>query len=195
MASSEVDIVNGALRRLGAKPITSLGDDTVQARLANGLLPNVRDAVLRSHLWNCAMNRSELALLVDAPSHGWAHQFQLPTDPYCLRVISVNSLQGDDDPGDPFKVEGRKLLCDSSTAKIRYVGRVTDPNDYDQLLYETISIRMAAEMAYPVTGSTSMATMMWQLYEEKAKEARGVDGQEGTAEAMNDTTLIDVRNC
>lgn len=194
MAASEVDIVNGALRRLGDKPITSLTDDTVRARLANGLFTEVRDSVLRAHPWNCAVNRVELALIVATPSHGYDYQFQLPTDPYCLRILSVNALLGDNDPGDEWKVEGRKLLCNSSTAKIRYIGQVTDPNNFDSMLYEAIMLRMAAEMAYPITGSTSVATLMWNLFETKMKEARGVDGQEGTPEQANDTTLLDVRN-
>ena len=45
---------------------------------------------------------------------------------------------------------------------------------------DAIVARLAAELAYPIASSTSLAQSMWQLYEMKLREARGVDAQEGT---------------
>lgn len=193
MAASDVDIVNNALIRLGDNSITSLADNTVRARLANVLFADTRDAVLRAHPWNCAVNRVELGLLSAAPSHGWSYQFQLPADPYCLRVLALNDDEEDGDVGDTFRIEGRKLLTNSATAKIRFIGRITDSSAFDSLLYQAFILRLAAEMAYPVTGSVNVAASMWQLYEAKVKEARTVDGQEGSPDTSNFSTLLDVR--
>ena len=73
----------------------------------------------------------------------------MPTDPFCLRVLSL------DDPDIIFRVEGRKILTDESTIKLKYVGRITDPNAYDTLLIETIAAALAADLAYPLVGSAT----------------------------------------
>jgi hypothetical protein len=37
--------------------------------------------------------------------------------------------------------------------KILYVARITDPNEYDELLRETISASLAADIAFAVTSN------------------------------------------
>ena len=50
-----VSISNRALTFLGAQPITSLEDDTKEARSCNRMIAQSRDSVLRSHAWNFAV--------------------------------------------------------------------------------------------------------------------------------------------
>ena len=59
--ASVVDICNGALNQLGATTILSLTEDSKNARLCNQRFTQVRDAVFRSHPWNCLQKRQELA--------------------------------------------------------------------------------------------------------------------------------------
>ena len=63
--------------------------------------------------------------------------------------------------------------------KIKYIARITDPNEYDTLLMETISARLAADTCYSITNSNSLVASMYSLYEAKLKEARFVDATEG----------------
>ena len=37
--------------------------------------------------------------------------------------------------------------------KILYIARITDPNEYDELLRETLSASLGADIAYGVTSS------------------------------------------
>ena len=92
-----------------------------------------------------------------------------------------------------FKIEGRKLLTNVSTAKIIYLARVTDPNEYDSLLIETISARLAAELCYAITGSAAMLAPMIATYEAKLKEARFVDAGEGMPDRIMAETIIESR--
>ncbi len=85
---SVVDICNEAMDLLGAATITALTENSKEARLCNRRFSTVRDATLRSHSWNCAIARADLAADSTAPSFGFANQFPLPTDPFCLRVLS-----------------------------------------------------------------------------------------------------------
>ncbi len=79
---SVVDICNEAMDLLGAATITSLTENSKEARLCNRRFETVRDSVLRSHPWNVAIVRTDIAADSDAPAFGFTHQFTLPTDPF-----------------------------------------------------------------------------------------------------------------
>tara|TARA_R100000458_G_C8222275_1_gene206269 strand:+ start:441 stop:1022 length:582 start_codon:yes stop_codon:yes gene_type:complete len=169
--ASIVDICNGALNQLGASTIITLTEDSKNARLCNARFTQVRDSVFRSHPWNCLQKRVELAADTDTPAWGFTSQFTIPAD--CLRVLSILDFDSD------HKIEGRKILTDNSSMKILYVSRVTDPNEYDELLRETLSAALAADIAYAVTSSNPTASNMYKLFQDKLKEARFVDSTEG----------------
>ena len=63
--------------------------------------------------------------------------------------------------------------------KILYIGRITDPNEYDELLRETLSASLAADIAFAVTSNNTTATNMYNLFQDKLKDARFVDSTEG----------------
>ena len=168
---SVVDICNGALNQLGASTILTLTEDSKNARLCNARYTQVRDSLFRSHPWNCLIKRVELARDTEVPSWGFSYQFTLPAD--CLRVLTILNYDYD------YKVEGRKILANHGTVKIQYVARIEDPNQYDELLRETISSSLAADIAYAVTSSNPTAANMYELFQSKLKEARFVDATEG----------------
>ena len=171
--TSAVDIANSALNNIGASTINSLTEDSVAARIVNQRYVFVRDAVFRSHPWNCLVRRASLAQNSTAPTWGYTYAFNLPTDPYCLRVLRLEKLDLD------YKVEGRTIVSDEQTMKIKFIARVTDPNEYDTLLVESIAARLAADICYGITNSNALVANMVALYESKLKEARFVDATEG----------------
>jgi len=187
MATSVIEICNNALLDLGEDVIMSLGDDSKAAGLCNHRWPAVRDAVLRAHPWNCAMAQAELAAGTAAPLWKWECKYALPTD--FLRVIQVVGRGGEDI--EDWEIQGNIILCDEDAPIfISYVRGETDPRKYDALLTETLSARLAAALAYPLTGSTSLAQACWELYQKKLAEARGVDAREGVPESVTPTTWL-----
>jgi uncharacterized protein YjhX (UPF0386 family) len=199
--TTSVDIANYALNILGASTISSLSDDTKAARIINQRYDSIRDAVFRAHPWNGLISRAELAKISSAPTYGYANQYTLPTEPYCLRVLefSNGSLSYPQDNmtnnsgGPVFVIEGRKLLTDEGTAKIKFVARVTDPNQYSASLIEALAARIATEICYPVTGSSSLTQLTAALYESKIKEARFVDSTEGAPQRIEASDFIEAR--
>ncbi len=191
--ASVVDICNGALNQLGASTILTLTEDSKNARLCNARYTQVRDSVFRSHPWNCLQKRIQLAADTDTPAWGFTKQYTLPSD--CLRVLTILDYDAD------YKIEGRKILTDNSTMKILYISREEDPNQYDELLRETLSASLAADIAYAVTSSNPTATNMFNLFQSKLKEARFVDSTEGQnlspdkgmADVMDASTFINSR--
>tara|TARA_X000001382_G_scaffold113261_1_gene90979 strand:- start:788 stop:1378 length:591 start_codon:yes stop_codon:yes gene_type:complete len=171
---SVVDICNNALIDLGASAISSLTEDSKAARLCNQRFDSIRDTVFRFHPWNCLVKRASLAADTDTPAFEYSYQYTLPTDPYCLRVLSLETADF------LFKVEGRKILTNETTVNIIYVARVLDTNEYDFGLIETLSAALAASLAYPLIGSVSLSQQMKANYDQKLIESRFVDATEGS---------------
>ena len=73
--TSEVEIINSAMNMIGASNIISRSEDSKAARVSNQRYDAIRDAVLRSHPWNCAVTRAALAPDVDTPAFDWKFQF------------------------------------------------------------------------------------------------------------------------
>ena len=169
--ASTVEICNGALNQLGATTILSLTEDSKNARLCNSRFTQVRDGVFRSHPWNCLQKRIELAQDTTTPAWGFKYAYTLPAD--CLRLLRILDYDSN------YKVEGRKILSNTETMKILYVSRVTDPNEYDESLRETLSAALSADIAFAVTSNNTTATNMYNLFQDKLKDARFVDSTEG----------------
>ena len=198
---STVDIANFALNNLGASNISSLDENSKAARIVNQRYDAVRDAVFRAHPWNCLVHRAELAQETDAPAFGYAYQYALPTTPFCLRVLEFTNgtlfypqdNMTSNSGGPVYVIEGRKLLTDEGTAKIKFIGRVTDPQQYDASLVEALSARLAAEICYAITGSTTMVQIQTSLYEAKITEARFNDATEGATQRLEASDFIESR--
>tara|TARA_Y100001937_G_C7100228_1_gene322138 strand:+ start:354 stop:935 length:582 start_codon:yes stop_codon:yes gene_type:complete len=183
--ASIVDINNAALNQLGASTILSLTEDSKNARICNARYTQIRDAVFRSHPWNCLQKRLELSSSTTKPAWGYSFQYDLPGD--CLRLLRILDYDSD------HKVEGRSILSNNSSMKILYVSRVTDPNQYDELLRETLAAAIAADIAYAITSNNTTQQNMINLYQNKLRDARFVDSTEGYNTTQEDgmTDVID----
>lgn len=192
--ASKVDICNSAMNMLGASNIVSLTEDSKNARLLNQRFDFVRDAVFRGHAWNCLINRQQLNQSSTTPTYQFSYAYPLPTDPYCLRILDFHTGSYSSNEVDiDWKVEGREILTDQATVYIKYIGRVTDPNEYDTLLIETVAARLASDTGYAITGSTTLTNAMWQLYEAKIVEARHADATEGKPDEIIANTWLNAR--
>jgi hypothetical protein len=169
--ASVVDICNGALNQLGATTILSLTEDSKNARLCNSRYTQVRDALFRTHPWNCLQKRIQIAADTTAPAWGFSYAYTLPAD--CLRLLRILDYDSN------YKVEGRKILSNTSSMKILYIGRITDPNEYDESLRETLSAALGADIAFAVTSNNQTASNMYNLFQDKLKDARFIDSTEG----------------
>lgn len=169
--ASVVEICNSALNQLGASTILALTENSKNGRLCNARYETIKDNVLRSHPWNSAIKRRALASDTATPAWGFAKQFTLPSD--CLRILQIENYNQD------YKVEGRKILTNDDACKIVYVSNISDPNEMDVMLRETISAALAADIAYAVTANATLAQRMYDKYLEKLKDAKHADASEG----------------
>ena len=188
--SSKVQICNYALSILGASRITSLSDNTTEANLCNTLIDDVIDEVLVEGPWAFATRRAELNVTTTTPEFEYSYEFQLPTNPLCLKVLNINET----DPGyTDYRIEADKLLADVSTMKIRYIGRITDTQSFSPMFERALKTKMASLMAYALTGNGQMVATLQDLYERQVRDGLSVDGQQGSKTELISPDLHDVR--
>lgn len=190
--SSEVEICNMALLKVGAKPaIQSLTEDTDNARLCNTFYPKVRDALLRSHPWNCAIHRKTVTALSEVPDSDWDHFYQLPTNPWCLRILQVGARL---DQPIPWTIEGRRLLTNENSPPIVYVKRITDTNEFDPMLEDALVLKLAMKIAMPLSANQNLINgLIKEIEEISLPEARSIDGQEQSVQSMQVETFTQSR--
>lgn len=178
MASSAVEICNSALIKVGADRIVSLTEDNQRARLCNEQYEKHRDDLLRAHPWNFATKRVELAASTDEPAFGFNYSYPIPSD--CLRVLGTD-LSDDDE----YKIEAsRRILTDASTLFIKYIYKVTEVGYMDPVFTECLAFKIASDIAYSLSGSASLAELLYKQYKDKLSEARSFDAQEGSADRI-----------
>jgi len=184
--ASEVSICNRALALLGANTITSLSDGSTEANVCNAVYADARDAVLRAYPWSCAIQRATLAQLSAAPIWGFDKAYSLPNDPYCIAVLDLKESS-------QYRIEGRTLVCNTDTATIKFVARITDAGQFDPALVFALSTRIGAEVTYALTQNRSLSNDMWQLAEKSITEASIYDGTEVGTEDISATVFEGVR--
>jgi len=186
MSHDDVSICNSALRRIGQAPILSFDDLTETGRLCALFFPVERDFILRNYPWNFANKRAILARSATNPVWGFAYAYPLPSD--FLRLVKT-----DGEPYDDYKVEGRSIVTDDEVVKIKYTARIEDAAQFDADFAEMLAVRMSAVLAYPLTENNTLTQNMWALYEAYEMDAYSADGQEGTPDAIEDRSLLDIR--
>lgn len=188
MATSDVSICNLALQKLGAKRITSLTEDSPNARTLNACYEAIRDAELRKHRWNFAIGRVSLAADSPAPSQGqFADSFSLPAD--FIRLLEP-------DPEENYNtldwtIEGRSILTNfGAPLEIRYIQRVTDPTQFDALFVIALACAIAMHACEDVTQSTTKYEKVASEYTAAIRDAKRVNAiEQVSAEPPTDSWI------
>lgn len=173
MAESIVQICNAALSLVGEKQITNatLSDDTEAERQCTLLYPILRDKLLRSHPWNFAEKRVQVAALTETPDFEFNYYYNLPSD--CLRLLRL--FESDE----MYRVEAnRRIATDASPCRIVYTARVTDPAQFDPGFTHSLIYSLAAHLAMVLSDNRSLAAELRAAADEELKEAKMYDAQE-----------------
>jgi len=197
MAVSKTSICNMALTPLGAQRIHDIGDASDETAVLCRLYYDIIvDEVLRSHTWNCAIWFQSLASLSSDDDdyllddyEEYDYQYTLPTDPKCLRVISIPEY-----PDYDYEIVGDYLLCDLDEVVLKYVKRITDPTKFDALLVQSIAYRLAAELADRITNSSRTRDNMLKMYEWQLNRAQTVDSIESEEPQQEEYSIRDAKD-
>lgn len=160
MASKET-IANRALQKIGVTRISSLTEGSKNADEVNFCFDFLKDAELRANFWTFAIQRAALAADTETPISGRAYQYSLPGN--FLRMA----------PEDPsfmadrreYLIEGRKIITDlAAPLYIRYVRNDVPEDEFDAMFADALAMRIAMEIAEPLTQSSSKREAAEQAY-------------------------------
>lgn len=188
--ADRVEISNLTLSKLGEDDqLEDPLDNRKPARSIRAVWDTVRDAVLRAHTWNFAIDPGGLDLSHDASYNAsalsdWRYRFRLPTDfirldlQRCRPMWTRNDIQ-----------VGRQFIYANSPGPVHivYVQRVENCGDWDALFVEAFASRLAWQVADRITGDRGRKSDCWQAYSTALKEAKGVDGKENPPEPSEPT--------
>lgn len=167
--ASETSICNRALQRLGAKRIVSLTEGSVNSKACLAAYAARRDALLRKHRWNFAIDRATLAADAVAPAWGRANAFELP--PTSLMPIPPYPEQNLNDRD--WVVEGKKILTnEQAPLYVRFIKQVTDPNEMDPIFREVLSADLAVELCEELTQSNTKKDRLEEDLKRELADAR-----------------------
>lgn len=189
--ASNVSIVNMALGHLGEQAVLSLNDDSRQARLALRDFEEIRDDMLRDHLWNWAKKRTSLAASSTDPEWQYDNAFVVPAD--FLRLVDVYNLDEED-----YRIESiddvTVIVTDiEAPLKISYIAQITDPNRMDVKFRNALAAECAVRWAEPLTANPKLREDMAALAAKALRDAKGVDGQEDAPTVTDPDTWTDAR--
>ena len=182
---STVDVVNVALRRVGASRIISptLAEDSASANVANDLFDEVLDDLLRQHAWNFATKRAKLAQLSETPTFEFDHAYTMPTG--WIRTVSVHPNSGG--AGTMLYREEqlddkRVIVTSADEVYLRYIARIEDPNLWPPDFRNAISMTLARDFAIPLAGSNTLHVNFDKLSRSAIARARSSDAMGSSPE-------------
>lgn len=173
--ASKVEIINLSLARLGTNLIASTDEGSTEATLANVTWDVARRAALSDHPWNFAIKEADLARFTVTDGIEFQYKYALPSD--SLRLLDFY-------PGRDFEVHGRSIYTNEDTCKIKYVYDNTDPATWSALFIDAFAWRLASDLAYAITKSTSQTEQMFGIYEQRIRRARAIDASEDVSDQL-----------
>jgi len=189
--ADKVQICNLALIRLSATRITSLTDNTIEAKQCSAIYELIAEQVMSLGPWPSVIRRTALSQLTTTPAYEYKYEYQLPTDPKFLRLLEINENKVGDIP---HTVENGKLLVNESIVKIRYISYITDSESYDIYLRQAIADHLVAELTYATTGQIALYKKSLEYAQEHSKELLSQCSLQTSAQDVNSDTFIDARS-
>jgi len=174
----ETDVINQALREVGATPITSRTDGSPSANTVDDVYDDIRDDLLRGHNWNFATKRVKLARVTNAPAFEFDHAYALPAD--WLRTVSVhNNNAGHGAVLHRMELidTQRCIIASSDDIWLRYIAKITDPNLMATDFRRAFVYSLAEALAIPLASSNTLRQQMEEKARRKIGAARSADAQ------------------
>lgn len=183
---NKIDICNQALMSIGGELITSLDENSQEARLCKTIFTTSLQTLLEEHEWNFATKRAALARAVATPLYDYDYAYPLPSD--CLRVIEFQ-YQDDYD----FVIEDDMVLTNVKTCKIKYIYEVEDMNKLSSMFRQALISFLAATLAPYLTNTAPYAQGAAQQFMLYMRKAKTYNARESKKTKSTDGDWLDVR--
>lgn len=178
--TDKFDMINGALVRIGANEIASLGDETTEANTARRLYPNTIKDLGSRYPWRFLMFQEQLARLSEPTVDRWTAVYQIPTQVDVIKSVTVG------DSPIRFDRYNDRIYCDAGVNDVVILDYVCkfEERYFPGYFCTLVEFELAANFAIPVGDRADLA----EHYEKKALRhfslAKNIDAQGRTAQRM-----------
>lgn len=170
--------------------LVTLGQDTTLSELAtDSTVPEARKAayvydgsrlkVLRDHGWNFAKREHVTGgCLATCAAHGGSDRlpFLTPVPPRCVRILGCLA-EGIPAPCE-WELFGTDVRSSAPVGRVVYVYDVEDLDRWSPDAYRALILRLAADLAKPITGRINERQLQEQAYAEALAQAKLADARE-----------------
>jgi hypothetical protein len=207
---SKVEICNIALQNLGARKITSITENTVEAIECNLRYDTARRTLLAMHPWNFAIRRAALNATVTSPAFNYSYAYTLPSDFLSLVMTGQEEQYQSPHPQvvntplyttdvvnyggiDKYRIEGGELLSYESSVNIVYISDVTSEQSFSPIFVDLLSRYLSALIAYKITGNMQERTTQMEIFKMELEEYRALDSQQGVFDRLEVSQFLSAR--
>ena len=192
---SVIDICNKALSLINVSNINDLSEGSAQARVCRFHYEICRDSVLREHPWGFARSFVTLAS-TDIEHPHWSYVYSIPG----LYLYGINIFPADEkistdgifpdsaidyymrDADYRYELanmeDKRVILSNVPNAMMEYIKQITDVTLFDPHFVETLSYKMASDIAMPLTGDSKIAAFYTDKYLRSLQHAQVLSANE-----------------
>lgn len=158
---TDIQICNLALARLGDARITALTDATAQAQYCSLFYAQTVEELQSDYDWQFCRKQVSLTSGT-APLSGYSVQYTLPTD--YLRALRFGNVDSNENFG-VWEIVGDKIHTNfASPVALDYIANVTTTTSFPALFIELLSIKLAANIAMPLTGSKELFQQLAEVF-------------------------------
>lgn len=186
-------ICNAALQLVkNSKVITSLEQGTKEANACAVCFEELRDALLEMSNWKFATTRVKLAQLSTTPEFGWQYAYEKPAD--FIRVVTLHQGSAGTDSV-PYSLEGTAIVADAADLYLKYIRRVTDPNEMSPTFRTALSKLLASRLAVVLAQSPSLSDKLYeQFLSQDLPTAKSVDSIQNYVDQFPESDWVSVRH-
>ena len=178
-----VNICNRALVLCGASPITSITEDTANARALNAVFELSRKSILTECRWTFSLTRSTLAT-ASTSTLAWLRSeetsaYTRPSD--CLRIWEMS------DPYATWREEGDYIISDTASLGTLFTYDHSEVGLWRHKFTEAFTDKLCSDICFMILNSTTKAQAFLEKYQKiTLPQAMAEDSQTGTHQEVQD---------
>ena len=188
---TQEDIINGALTKLGANPITALTDGSLESERVEYVYDFVLKDLQRSYPWKFLITRGQLTEDATPPEWGYSARYAMPID--SLRLLDVRSTGVNTGyavrnlKGDAWDLEAGFILCDvSDNIWIRYLKYEPVVEKWDDSFMLVMMTALALELCEAFTQDGNKKNQLARELSTRLLQAASNDSFEMQPRTLND---------
>lgn len=196
---TNTDICNMALAYIAKNRITSLDDNTEEARYCKLFYDHCRKQLLRGYSWGFARKHAVLANLTDSV-RGWLYAYAYPSN--CLAVRFIYNEAGasiKESEREEFEIcitnsGNQAICCNIPNALMEYTVNVVDSNVFSDDFVEALARLLASNIALKLTGNSAIGDSQYQMYRIATNQAQVATLLERQKETVYPDDFVSVRD-